>query len=161
MAFQARTSDKFPDQGEGLPSDFCSYEASRHPHNLNFFHPSFTPSMTWRQAWDCLPPALPNWSLRPVIGSFAVCMAISNFFHQYHTGHELLRCIHRLAARDLTLCGSTIAPGSCLMNLNTTSVMLPLSWPTAANIHPLAVDSSEPMSATSIPTKPSASPSAT
>jgi glycine cleavage system protein P-like pyridoxal-binding family len=52
-------------------------------------------------------------------------MAISNFFHQYHPGHELLRCIHRLAARDLTLCGSMIAPGSCPMNLNTTSVMPP------------------------------------
>lgn len=88
-------------------------------------------------------------------------MAISNFFHQYHLRHELLRCIHRLAARDLTLCGSMITPGSCPMNLNATSVMLPLSWPTAANIHPLAVDSSEPMSATSNPTKPSASPSAT
>ena len=59
-------------------------------------------------------------------------------FHQYHTEHELLRYIHRLAAKDLTLCDSMIALGSCTMKLNATSVMLPLSWPTVANIHPLA-----------------------
>ena len=59
-------------------------------------------------------------------------------FHQYHTEHELLRYIHRLAAKDLTLCDSMIALGSCTMKLNATSVMLPLSWPTVANLHPLA-----------------------
>ncbi len=59
-------------------------------------------------------------------------------FHQYHTEHELLRYIHRLAARDLTLCDSMIALGSCTMKLNATSVMLPLSWRTVANLHPLA-----------------------
>ena len=59
-------------------------------------------------------------------------------FNQYHTEHELLRYIHRLAAKDLTLCDSMIALGSCTMKLNATSVMLPLSWPSVANIHPLA-----------------------
>ena len=59
-------------------------------------------------------------------------------FQSYHTEHELLRYIHRLAAKDLTLCDSMIALGSCTMKLNATSVMLPLSWPSVANIHPLA-----------------------
>ena len=59
-------------------------------------------------------------------------------FRSYHTEHELLRYIHRLAAKDLTLCDSMIALGSCTMKLNATSVMLPLSWSTVASLHPLA-----------------------
>ena len=59
-------------------------------------------------------------------------------FHRYHTEHELLRYIHRLASKDLTLCDSMIPLGSCTMKLNATSVMLPLSWPEISGLHPLA-----------------------
>ncbi|MES2708680.1 MAG: aminomethyl-transferring glycine dehydrogenase [Verrucomicrobiota bacterium] len=59
-------------------------------------------------------------------------------FHRYHTEHEMLRYLNRLAARDLTLCDTMIALGSCTMKLNATSVMLPLSWPTVSALHPLA-----------------------
>jgi len=59
-------------------------------------------------------------------------------FHRYHTEHELLRYIHRLAAKDLTLCDSMIPLGSCTMKLNATSTMMPLSWPEISALHPFA-----------------------
>jgi len=59
-------------------------------------------------------------------------------FHRYHTEHELLRYIHRLASKDLTLCDSMIPLGSCTMKLNATSTMMPLSWPEVSSLHPLA-----------------------
>jgi glycine dehydrogenase len=59
-------------------------------------------------------------------------------FHRFHSEHELLRYIHRLASKDLTLCNSMIPLGSCTMKLNATSVMLPVSWPEVAAMHPLA-----------------------
>ncbi len=59
-------------------------------------------------------------------------------FHRYHTEHELLRYIHRLASKDLTLCDSMIPLGSCTMKLNASSVMMPLSWPEVSAMHPFA-----------------------
>ena len=59
-------------------------------------------------------------------------------FHRYHTEHELLRYLHRLAAKDLTLCDGMIPLGSCTMKLNASSVMMPLSWPEVSQMHPLA-----------------------
>jgi glycine dehydrogenase len=59
-------------------------------------------------------------------------------FHRYHSEHEMLRYIHRLEARDLSLTTSMIPLGSCTMKLNGTSEMLPVSWPEFARIHPFA-----------------------
>ncbi|HWB04962.1 MAG TPA: aminomethyl-transferring glycine dehydrogenase [Verrucomicrobiales bacterium] len=59
-------------------------------------------------------------------------------FQRYHTEHELLRYINRLAAKDLTLCDSMIPLGSCTMKLNATSTMMPLSWPEVSAMHPYA-----------------------
>ena len=59
-------------------------------------------------------------------------------FQHFHTEHELLRYIHRLASKDLTLCDSMIPLGSCTMKLNATSVMMPVSWPEVAAMHPFA-----------------------
>ena len=59
-------------------------------------------------------------------------------FHRYHTEHELLRYIHRLASKDLTLCDSMIPLGSCTMKLNATSVMIPVTWPEISALHPFA-----------------------
>ncbi len=59
-------------------------------------------------------------------------------FHRYHTEHELLRYLHRLAAKDLTLCDTMIPLGSCTMKLNAASVMMPLSWPEVSAMHPFA-----------------------
>ena len=59
-------------------------------------------------------------------------------FHRYRTEHELLRYIHRLQARDLSLTTSMIPLGSCTMKLNATSEMLPVTWPEFGRLHPYA-----------------------
>jgi glycine dehydrogenase len=59
-------------------------------------------------------------------------------FHRYHSEHELLRYIHRLQARDLSLTTSMIPLGSCTMKLNATAEMIPVSWPEFARLHPYA-----------------------
>jgi glycine dehydrogenase len=59
-------------------------------------------------------------------------------FHMHRSEHEMLRYIHRLAARDLSLTTSMIPLGSCTMKLNATTEMLPVTWPELAAIHPFA-----------------------
>ena len=59
-------------------------------------------------------------------------------FNRYHSEHEMLRYLHRLQAKDLSLVHSMIPLGSCTMKLNATSEMLPVTWPEFANIHPFA-----------------------
>jgi glycine dehydrogenase len=59
-------------------------------------------------------------------------------FNQYHTEHEMLRYLRRLEAKDLSLCHSMIALGSCTMKLNATSEMFPVTWPAFALPHPFA-----------------------
>jgi glycine dehydrogenase len=59
-------------------------------------------------------------------------------FNSYHSESELLRYIHRLQSKDLSLTTSMIPLGSCTMKLNATSEMLPVTWPEFANIHPFA-----------------------
>jgi glycine dehydrogenase len=59
-------------------------------------------------------------------------------FNQYHTETEILRYIHRLQAKDLSLTTSMIPLGSCTMKLNATSEMLPVTWAEFSQIHPFA-----------------------
>ncbi len=59
-------------------------------------------------------------------------------FHSYHNEHEMLRYMHRLQGRDLSLTTSMIPLGSCTMKLNATSEMIPVTWPAFANLHPFA-----------------------
>jgi glycine dehydrogenase len=59
-------------------------------------------------------------------------------FSLHHTEHEMLRYLHRLQARDLSLVHAMIPLGSCTMKLNATSLMLPVSWPEIAGLHPFA-----------------------
>ena len=61
-------------------------------------------------------------------------------FRSYHSEHEMLRYLRRLADRDLALDRTMIPLGSCTMKLNATSEMEPISWPEFANIHPYAPD---------------------
>lgn len=59
-------------------------------------------------------------------------------FNSYHSEHEMLRYIKSLEAKDLSLCHSMIALGSCTMKLNATTEMIPVTWPQFSNIHPFA-----------------------
>jgi glycine dehydrogenase len=59
-------------------------------------------------------------------------------FNSYHSETEMLRYMRKLADRDLALDRSMIPLGSCTMKLNATSEMLPVTWPSIANIHPFA-----------------------
>ena len=59
-------------------------------------------------------------------------------FNSYHSEHEMLRYIKSLEAKDLSLCHSMIALGSCTMKLNATTEMIPVTWPEFSKMHPFA-----------------------
>jgi glycine dehydrogenase len=59
-------------------------------------------------------------------------------FNTHHTEHEMLRYIRSLEYKDLSLCHSMIALGSCTMKLNATSEMEPVTWPEFNALHPFA-----------------------
>ena len=65
-------------------------------------------------------------------------------FNRHHSETEMLRYIHRLETRDLSLNTSMIPLGSCTMKLNATSEMVPVTWPEFGSLHPFApVDQTE------------------
>src|SRR3569833_155815 len=59
-------------------------------------------------------------------------------FNTHHSEHEMLRYIKSLKTRDLSLCHSMIALGSCTMKLNATTEMVPVTWAEFSKIHPFA-----------------------
>ena len=59
-------------------------------------------------------------------------------FHRFHTEHEMLRYLRRLADRDLALDRTMIPLGSCTMKLNATTEMASITWPEFADLHPFA-----------------------
>ncbi|KAL8770472.1 MAG: hypothetical protein Q9203_003541 [Teloschistes exilis] len=59
-------------------------------------------------------------------------------FNTHHSETELLRYIHHLQSKDLSLTHSMIPLGSCTMKLNATTEMIPVSWPEFSSMHPFA-----------------------
>jgi glycine dehydrogenase len=59
-------------------------------------------------------------------------------FNRHHSETEMLRYLHKLESRDLSLTHSMIPLGSCTMKLNATAEMYPVSWPEFSKIHPFA-----------------------
>ncbi|HEY1010739.1 MAG TPA: aminomethyl-transferring glycine dehydrogenase [Daejeonella sp.] len=59
-------------------------------------------------------------------------------FNSHHSEHEMLRYIKSLEAKDLSLCHSMIALGSCTMKLNATTEMAPVTWAEFSKMHPFA-----------------------
>jgi glycine dehydrogenase len=62
-------------------------------------------------------------------------------FNRYHSEHELLRYLHKLETKDLSLTTSMIPLGSCTMKLNATAEMIPVTWAEFGKIHPFAPQS--------------------
>ena len=59
-------------------------------------------------------------------------------FNTHHSETEMLRYLHRLEAKDLSLTVSMIPLGSCTMKLNSTTEMEPVTWPEWSSLHPFA-----------------------
>ncbi len=78
---------------------------------------------------DC---AAINTSLRP-----ATDYLTHPVFNSYHSEHAMLRYLKRLENKDISLTHSMIPLGSCTMKLNSTSEMIPLTWPENCSLHPL------------------------
>ena len=57
-------------------------------------------------------------------------------FNSYHSETEMLRYIHRLQAKDLSLVNAMIPLGSCTMKLNATTEMVPVTWQEFCGLHP-------------------------
>lgn len=59
-------------------------------------------------------------------------------FNMYHSETDLMRYMFTLQSKDISLCNSMIALGSCTMKLNAAAEMIPITWPEFGQIHPFA-----------------------
>ena len=75
---------------------------------------------------------LPDWASR------TTRYLEHEIFNSYHSETEMLRYLHKLESRDLSLNVGMIPLGSCTMKLNATSQMVGVTWPDISRIHPFA-----------------------
>ena len=59
-------------------------------------------------------------------------------FNTHHSETEMLRYIYHLQSKDLGLVHAMIPLGSCTMKLNSTTSLMPVTWPDFNAIHPFA-----------------------
>ncbi|MCO5065844.1 MAG: aminomethyl-transferring glycine dehydrogenase [Rhizobiaceae bacterium] len=59
-------------------------------------------------------------------------------FHENRSETDMMRFMRKLADKDLALDRTMIPLGSCTMKLNAAAEMIPVSWPSVANLHPFA-----------------------
>lgn len=59
-------------------------------------------------------------------------------FNTHHSETEMLRYIYHLQSKDLGLVHAMIPLGSCTMKLNSTTSLMPVTWPDFSSIHPFA-----------------------
>lgn len=57
-------------------------------------------------------------------------------FNSHHSETEMLRYIHALERKDLSLTSSMIPLGSCTMKLNATTELYPVTWRDFSKLHP-------------------------
>ncbi|MDX1647960.1 MAG: aminomethyl-transferring glycine dehydrogenase [Longimicrobiales bacterium] len=77
-------------------------------------------------------PELPGWATR------TSAYLEHEVFNRYHSETEMLRYLHKLETRDLSLKTSMIPLGSCTMKLNATTEMAGVTWPELGELHPCA-----------------------
>lgn len=61
---------------------------------------------------------------------------INPVFNNHHSETSMMRYLHNLQSKDLSLADSMISLGSCTMKLNSAVEMIPVSWPEFNSLHP-------------------------
>jgi len=76
----------------------------------------------------------------PINSKFARKDAIlsHDVFNTYHSESKMMRYLKKLENKDLSLVHSMIPLGSCTMKLNAAAQLMPITWPSFANMHPFA-----------------------
>jgi glycine dehydrogenase len=77
-------------------------------------------------------PVLPGWAER------TSAFMQHQVFNRFHSETEMLRYLHRLETKDLSLNTSMIPLGSCTMKLNSSTEMAGVTWPEFGSLHPFA-----------------------
>ncbi|HEY9890003.1 MAG TPA: aminomethyl-transferring glycine dehydrogenase, partial [Candidatus Obscuribacterales bacterium] len=86
---------------------------------------------------DALPPAAPSPLVAHPLRRTSPYLT-HPVFNTYHSETEMLRYLHHLQGKDLSLTAAMIPLGSCTMKLNATAEMMPITWPEFGQMHPFA-----------------------